>query len=208
MHKRCSALAQGWHGPPSCTPDLPRAPAFHHHSGKVLALELVKVLLENSGPVFRRADKFLAAIRQYLCLSLLKNSASALPAAQALCVSIFMSLLTRFRTALKAEVGGMGGMGFAGSSKGLLLRYDEHCCCMVASLRLIQKSLLETMHRTNAVGPQVGVFFPMILLKPLEGPAGPPQGAPGAPQQPQPLNAAAVQHKVGSGALGGVGAGG
>eukprot|EP00198_Chlamydomonas_reinhardtii_P005607 XP_001694943.1 SEC7/BIG-like ARF-guanine nucleotide exchange factor [Chlamydomonas reinhardtii] len=112
--------------------------------GKVLALELVKVLLENSGPVFRRADKFLAAIRQYLCLSLLKNSASALPAAQALCVSIFMSLLTRFRTALKAEV---------------------------------------------------GVFFPMILLKPLEGPAGPPQGAPGAPQQPQPLNAAAVQHK-------------
>ncbi|KAG2437305.1 hypothetical protein HXX76_005962 [Chlamydomonas incerta] len=112
--------------------------------GKVLALELVKVLLENSGPVFRRADKFLAAIRQYLCLSLLKNSASSLPAAQALCVSIFMSLLTRFRTALKAEV---------------------------------------------------GVFFPMILLKPLEGPAGPPQGAPGAPQQPQPLNAAMVQHK-------------
>ncbi|KAG2453172.1 hypothetical protein HYH02_002496 [Chlamydomonas schloesseri] len=112
--------------------------------GKVLALELVKVLLENSGPVFRRADKFLAAIRQYLCLSLLKNSASSLPAAQALCVSIFMSLLTRFRASLKAEV---------------------------------------------------GVFFPMILLKPLEGPAGPPQGiGPGAPQ-PQPLNAAAVQHK-------------
>ncbi|KAG2485588.1 hypothetical protein HYH03_015653 [Edaphochlamys debaryana] len=113
--------------------------------GKVLALELVKVLLENSGPVFRRADKFLAAIRQYLCLSLLKNSASSLPAAQALTVSIFVSLLTRFRGALKAEV---------------------------------------------------GVFFPMILLKPLEGQQPPPGANPMAPQPPQPLNPAAVQNKV------------
>ncbi|EFJ50436.1 hypothetical protein VOLCADRAFT_80189 [Volvox carteri f. nagariensis] len=86
--------------------------------GKVLALELVKVLLENSGPVFRRTDKFLAAIRQYLCLSLIKNSASPLPAAQSLSASIFMSLLARFRASLKAEV---------------------------------------------------GVFFPMIMLKPFEG---------------------------------------
>ena len=45
--------------------------------GKVLALELLKVLLENSGPVFRTGDKFLSAIRQYLCLSLLKNCASS-----------------------------------------------------------------------------------------------------------------------------------
>ncbi len=79
--------------------------SFSPRSGKVLALELVKVLLENSGPVFRRADKFLAAIRQYLCLSLLKNSGSSLPAAQSLSVSIFTSLLQRFRGALKAEVG-------------------------------------------------------------------------------------------------------
>ncbi|GIM16144.1 hypothetical protein Vretimale_18795 [Volvox reticuliferus] len=113
--------------------------------GKVLALELVKVLLENSGPVFRRQDKFLAAIRQYLCLSLLKNSASPLPAAQTLSVSIFMSLLTRFRTSLKAEV---------------------------------------------------GVFFPMIMLKPFEG-AGPAAVAPGAPPQPAaPLSPAVVQHRA------------
>ncbi|GIL58908.1 hypothetical protein Vafri_13917, partial [Volvox africanus] len=113
--------------------------------GKVLALELVKVLLENSGPVFRRQDKFLAAIRQYLCLSLLKNSSSPLPAAQTLSVSIFMSLLTRFRTSLKAEV---------------------------------------------------GVFFPMIMLKPFEG-AGPAAVAPGAPPQPAaPLSPAVVQHRA------------
>ncbi len=52
------------------------------HSGKVLALELLKILLENSGPTFRRGERFLTAIRQYLCLSLLKNNGSPLPAAQ------------------------------------------------------------------------------------------------------------------------------
>ncbi|KAI8465270.1 MAG: hypothetical protein J3K34DRAFT_525495 [Monoraphidium minutum] len=73
--------------------------------GKLLALELLKVLLENSGPTFRSSEKFTAAIRQYLCLSLLKNSASSIPAALQLSASIFLSLLQRFRAALKAEVG-------------------------------------------------------------------------------------------------------
>ena len=45
--------------------------------GKVLALELLKILLENSGPSFRHSDKFITAIRQYLCVSLLKNIASS-----------------------------------------------------------------------------------------------------------------------------------
>jgi len=45
------------------------------------------------------------AIRQYLCLSLLKNSASSIPAALQLSASIFLSLLQKFRSALKAEVG-------------------------------------------------------------------------------------------------------
>ena len=70
----------------------------------MLALELVKVLLENAGPQLRRSDRFLSAIRQYLCLSLLKNSAATLPAAHSLSCSIFLSLLTKFRTSLKAEV--------------------------------------------------------------------------------------------------------
>ena len=48
---------------------------------QVLALELVKILLENSGPVFRYSERFIAAIKQYLCLSLLKNA--TLPLVQA-----------------------------------------------------------------------------------------------------------------------------
>ena len=71
----------------------------------MLALELVKILLENSGPVFRHLDKFVAAIKQYLCLSLLKNVTSSISQAQALTCSIFFTLLTKFRHSLKAEIG-------------------------------------------------------------------------------------------------------
>jgi hypothetical protein len=72
---------------------------------QLLALELLKVLLENSGPAFKSSERFTAAIRQYLCLSLLKNSASSIPAALQLSASIFLSLLQKFRAGLKAEVG-------------------------------------------------------------------------------------------------------
>ena len=72
---------------------------------QVLALELLKVLLENSGEVFQGSEKFTGAIKQYLCLSLLKNAASNISAAQTLTCSIFYTLLVKFRHALKAEVG-------------------------------------------------------------------------------------------------------
>jgi len=89
--------------------------------GKILALELLKVLLENSGQQFRTGERFLSAIKQYLCLSLLRNCASPAPQAQHLCASIFLTLMTHFRRSLKAEI---------------------------------------------------GVFFPMILLRPIEPPPG------------------------------------
>ncbi|KAG0501343.1 hypothetical protein HPP92_001415 [Vanilla planifolia] len=73
--------------------------------GKILALELLKILLENAGAVFRTSDRFLGAIKQYLCLSLLKNSASTLIIIYQLSCSIFMSLVSRFRPGLKAEIG-------------------------------------------------------------------------------------------------------
>ena len=71
---------------------------------QVLALELLKITLENSGPMFQGSERFTTAIKQYLCLSLLKNAGSTAPAAQALTCSIFYSLLLKFRHALKAEV--------------------------------------------------------------------------------------------------------
>ncbi|CAD7702431.1 unnamed protein product [Ostreobium quekettii] len=72
--------------------------------GKVLALELIKVLLENSGPVFSSSERFVGAIKQYLCLSLLKNCASSIPQALHLSCSIFLTLVSKFRESLKAEI--------------------------------------------------------------------------------------------------------
>ncbi|CAO2814800.1 unnamed protein product [Amaranthus hypochondriacus] len=73
--------------------------------GKILSLELLKVIMDNSGLVWRTNTNFLNIIKQFLCLSLLKNSAlSVMTIFQLLC-SIFMSLLTKFRSGLKAEIG-------------------------------------------------------------------------------------------------------
>ncbi|KAK8635509.1 hypothetical protein V6N13_004243 [Hibiscus sabdariffa] len=73
--------------------------------GKILALELLKIFLENAGAAFRTSERFLGAIKQYLCLSLLKNSASTLMIVFQLSCSIFISLVSRFRAGLKAEIG-------------------------------------------------------------------------------------------------------
>lgn len=73
--------------------------------GKLLALELIKILLDNSSNEFKSRERIIAAIKQYLCLSLLKSCSSSSLAVQNLCSSIFTSLLMKFRANLKAEVG-------------------------------------------------------------------------------------------------------
>lgn len=100
------------------------------------------MVLENSGPTFHSSEKFTVAIRQHLCLSLLKNCASSIPAALQLSASIFLSLLQRFRGVLKAEV---------------------------------------------------GVFFPMIILKVLEPPAAGGAGAQAGGQQSIAINSYAYK---------------
>ncbi|XP_043712697.1 brefeldin A-inhibited guanine nucleotide-exchange protein 1-like isoform X1 [Telopea speciosissima] len=73
--------------------------------GKVLSLELLKVAMDHASSFWRTDERFLSAIKQYLCLSLLKNSTlSVMTVFQLLC-SIFMSLLSKFRSELKAEIG-------------------------------------------------------------------------------------------------------
>ncbi|XVF67104.1 hypothetical protein PTKIN_Ptkin10aG0093900 [Pterospermum kingtungense] len=73
--------------------------------GKTLSLELLKVIMHNGGSIWRSNERFLNAIKQYLCLSLLKNSALSVMSIFQLQCSIFMSLLTKFRSGLKAEIG-------------------------------------------------------------------------------------------------------
>ncbi|XP_022727318.1 brefeldin A-inhibited guanine nucleotide-exchange protein 1-like isoform X2 [Durio zibethinus] len=73
--------------------------------GKTVSLELLKVIMDNGGSVWRSNERFLNAIKQYLCLSLLKNSALSVMSIFQLQCAIFMSLLTKFRAGLKAEIG-------------------------------------------------------------------------------------------------------
>lgn len=54
---------------------------------------------------FFNMSRFLGAIKQYLCLSLLKNCASSHMIVFQLSCSIFISLVARFRPGLKAEIG-------------------------------------------------------------------------------------------------------
>ncbi|XP_072962214.1 brefeldin A-inhibited guanine nucleotide-exchange protein 1 [Typha angustifolia] len=85
------------------TPENPEDPLLLR--GKVLSLELLKMVVDNAGSFWRTNERYLGAIKQYLCLSLLKNSAlSAMSIFQLLC-SIFMGLLSRFRSGLKEEIG-------------------------------------------------------------------------------------------------------
>ncbi|KAL6603004.1 hypothetical protein ACP70R_043365 [Stipagrostis hirtigluma subsp. patula] len=85
------------------TPDNPDDPVLLR--GKVLSLELLRMVVDNAGPFWKTNEKYLEAIKQYLCLSLLKNSAlSSMSVFQLLC-SIFMSLLSRLRSGLKEEIG-------------------------------------------------------------------------------------------------------
>ncbi|XP_022763827.1 brefeldin A-inhibited guanine nucleotide-exchange protein 1-like isoform X2 [Durio zibethinus] len=73
--------------------------------GKTVSLELLKVIMHNGGSIWRSNERFLNAIKQYLCLSLLKNSALSVMSIFQLQCSIFVTLLTKFRSGLKAEIG-------------------------------------------------------------------------------------------------------
>ncbi|KAL5789037.1 hypothetical protein ACOSP7_005986 [Xanthoceras sorbifolium] len=73
--------------------------------GKILSLELLKVVMDNGGSIWRTNERFLSALRNYLCLSLLKNSTLSVMAVFQLQCSIFMSLLTKFRSGLKENIG-------------------------------------------------------------------------------------------------------
>lgn len=73
--------------------------------GKILSLELLNVVMDIGSSIWRNNERFLNGIKQYLCLSLLKNSALSAMAIFQLQCSIFMNLLSKFRSGLKKEIG-------------------------------------------------------------------------------------------------------
>ena len=87
--------------------------------------------------------RFVVAIKQYLCLSLLKNCASSLMSVFQLSCSIFMSLVARFRAVLKPEIGVFFPM--------IVLRVLEN----VAHANYLQKMIVLRFLEKVSVDPQV-----------------------------------------------------
>ena len=65
---------------------------------------LIKSVLETAGPAFRGGEKFSYAIKQYLCLSLLKNSLSPFDDVFKISMEIFDNLVLHFIDHLKGEL--------------------------------------------------------------------------------------------------------
>ena len=71
---------------------------------KILSLELLLDILTNSGPAFRNGEKFIFAIRSYLCVSLLNNCTSQVAQVVGLSLQIFINLIQNFKEHLKSEL--------------------------------------------------------------------------------------------------------
>eukprot|EP01137_Pigoraptor_chileana_P033942 Opistho-2@25725 len=76
----------------------------HELRSKVLSLELLLSILQNSGPVFQTSDTFVNAIKQYLCLSLSKNGVSPIPGVFELSLAIFLTLISLYKGYLKTQI--------------------------------------------------------------------------------------------------------
>jgi Guanine nucleotide exchange factor in Golgi transport N-terminal/Sec7 domain len=96
-------------GPLRETPHLVYTAAAHPAlESKILALELLAYVMDNvsfsRGFVSRCGSQFHTAIRNYLCVSLLKNCTSDNTRVVNLSLRIFVPLVRNFRTALKNEI--------------------------------------------------------------------------------------------------------
>lgn len=72
---------------------------------KVLSLQLLKIIIENTGDTFSSSPRFTDAVREYLCDAIVTNASTGVHEAYQLSCSIFLTLLTRYRAYLKAEIG-------------------------------------------------------------------------------------------------------
>lgn len=90
-------LTLGWHAALFCS-------RSHELRSKILSLQLLLSILQNAGPVFRTNEMFINAIKQYLCVALSKNGVSSVPEVFELSLSIFLTLLSNFKTHLKMQI--------------------------------------------------------------------------------------------------------
>lgn len=62
---------------------------------KILSLELILCVFEHCGPAFREGEKFIYAVQNFLCVSLLKNCVSSNTAVAHLSLKVFLLLVSK-----------------------------------------------------------------------------------------------------------------
>lgn len=71
---------------------------------RILSLELLLHVMQNCGNAFKTGDKFIFAVRNYLCVSLLGNCTSPIAQVTGLSLQIFVSVMENFKDHLKSEI--------------------------------------------------------------------------------------------------------
>ena len=71
---------------------------------KVILLEMILIVLDNSGPVFRTDPTFIKIVREYLCQSLSINVISPVLEVFELAITIFLVVVGLFKVYLKAQI--------------------------------------------------------------------------------------------------------
>lgn len=71
---------------------------------KTLSLQLLSSIFQQPGPLFLSSEIFITAIKQYLCVALIRNGISPVGEVCELSVNIFLALLTYFKPQLKRQI--------------------------------------------------------------------------------------------------------
>lgn len=76
----------------------------HHLRSKLLALEMLLLVLQNSSTVFQYSQPFIILIKKSLCVALSKNAVSANVQVFEKSLAIFVELLDKFKVHLKMQI--------------------------------------------------------------------------------------------------------
>ncbi|CAM9576954.1 unnamed protein product, partial [Ectocarpus sp. 8 AP-2014] len=82
----------------------PTAEEARQMESKAVSLEMLLAIVDNSGPGFRGSEKFILAVRHYLCEALLLNSTSSNRAVMELSLKIFKPMCRDFKAHLKSQI--------------------------------------------------------------------------------------------------------
>ncbi|KDO24492.1 hypothetical protein SPRG_10308 [Saprolegnia parasitica CBS 223.65] len=86
------------------SPSQPSADDPFALQSKMISLDLLLAIINQAGPTFRQNERFLVAIRSYLCVSLLQNCTSIYTQVVELSLRVFVVLITNFKAHLKGEI--------------------------------------------------------------------------------------------------------